>query len=601
MSKAKEKKQEKINRGHELKEWRFSKNETLHRAIVETQLGKMEKDAKSALVDWVRDSSVISRFFRNGEVNVQDDYSNDVEKIIDRMRVFWRFINSPSQLMSFSKGIWMYRGVDFNIGQNMKEGDLMGNVLSNWTRNASAALYFIGRGNDESGVGCCLMLCYFPSDTRYITNHNNSQSEDEHIIPGGTFEYVGSEIVETQWTSVKAQGVRGFSTPKIRLHRFVFHPFSNSRGEATRMAQFIAWPQSIFVYSSDNEYYAHRRVDQLYGSLKVPVPRNDLLNAWSKFFYHWDGTIPLYRAESYLPKPVSHMPKYLRIVSYNVHNGFYDPSDKKHQIKEMMKLIINFNSQVERTSSLQPDILGLQEVANRSREDESKQKQSIDKQIETLLQQRMRLASNCAASEVLYGGFYNQTWLESSMKNRKLGKLSSIDLHAKTPFENKTEGRCATVVCVPLPKVKAHLWVINLQLDVYDVTGKTRIAESQRVLDYINSNIPNQDFVVVMGDFNSVRHQDYTPKHWKWLQKVAMSRDGRGQDTSVAELFSKSGFREAADILEIRIPVSVWSGKRVDFMFLSQRFQKHHIQSFAIDPQNLSDHAPLVLDLDFRY
>jgi endonuclease/exonuclease/phosphatase family metal-dependent hydrolase len=592
MSKEKKKNEkEQKHRGHQLKEWRSSKEKTEYSSHIKTELSKMSKDVQSILGDWVNDSSVFSKFFRDGELIIANDDYDDAEKFLDRMRIFWRFINSPSQTLKLSKGIWMYRGVDFNIGQNMKEGDFMANMLSNWTRNANAALYFIGRKPDSHGMGCCLMLCYFPSETRYVKNHSYQQIEDEHIIPGGTFEYIGSEIVETKWTSVRSMAPREFSTPKIQLHRFVFHPYSNSRGEATRLAQFIQWPASVFIYSSIREYSAHKAVDQAYGSLKVPISYDLLLNAWSTVFTQWNGSRPGYHGQwDNIPHEYITEKLYIRIVSYNVHNGFYDPSDKKLQIEQMM----------ETFTYLQPNILGLQEVANRSRADESKQqqKQSIDKQIETLLNQKMRLAANCKASE-LYGGFYNQTWLDSSMKNVKLGKLSSIDLHAKTPFEKKVEGRCANIVCVHLPKAKkANLWVINLQLDVSDVTGKTRIAESQRVLDYINENVPPSDFVVVMGDFNSVRQQDYTPKHWKWLQDVAMGRYGSGQDTSVAHLFEKADYREAADIFGIRIPISVWSGKRVDFMFLSHHFQRKHIYNFSISPSSVSDHAPLVLDLD---
>lgn len=156
------------------------------------------------------------------------------------------------------------------------------------------------------------------------------------------------------------------------------------------------------------------------------------------------------------------------------------------------------------------------------------------------------------------------------------------------------EGRCAVYRKI------GPFWIFNLHLDVYDSTNFTRIKQIEDVLTIVNT-LPIGEPVMIMGDFNSIRKQDIvdasSSDHATWLLKdrspYGMHRITDQSFIALDRLETVGGFKDVSDIIGIHIPVTVWTGTRVDFIFVKNIPREQILSTFTIFT-NASDHLPLI-------
>lgn len=264
----------------------------------------------------------------------------------------------------------------------------------------------------------------------------------------------------------------------------------------------------------------------------------------------------------------------LRLLSINTHYSFrpFRPSARHVDQSHIQRLV----------KHLQPSICGLQEVAKGG-----------GLTLEQLLSAfSMAAVASCRASDVA-GGLSNVLLTTPTLHANMIG---SVDLHQNLePSFQVSEGRCAAYAVFPLPtggtNHAQNLYVYNTHLDVWDKTGQLRLHEAKRLLDHIASVIGDgQDPVIVMGDLNETDGRDCTPLHREWLQSL------RGQEDQALQLFYRSGFVDAAQLIGTRLPITVWSGKRVDYI-LCKNVAATRIERVFVIPSLLSDHFWLGVDV----
>lgn len=131
------------------------------------------------------------------------------------------------------------------------------------------------------------------------------------------------------------------------------------------------------------------------------------------------------------------------------------------------------------------------------------------------------------------------------------------------------------------------LVIFNTHLDVFDKTGRTRLAQIEELLKEAKAEIAKGKLVVVMGDLNSMRRDDYTKEE---IENIEHYSARHPLDFKVAERIDESGL-----LYEVGFPVkfSVKTGKRVDFIYLSRKFSKGGNVYYS----EASDHLPLFCDL----
>lgn len=317
--------------------------------------------------------------------------------------------------------------------------------------------------------------------------------------------------------------------------------------------------------------------------LRPPVPRAQLLKAW----------VSAARAMSErLPNPPRKSACDVRIVSYNVHNGFFDPADTTLNIDEIMSAVV----------ALAPDVLAMQEIAFRSDGGITPaQLQSYMNAVGRRIgdpRASLELTGVTKASD-LYGWFGNALWhsrrVAPSVSDAP-GAALECDLDAAAA-QKPEEGRSMVIRPYDVPELFStgrKLWLATLQLDVHDRSGRTRLAEAAAAVHCIQRTVDADDYVVITGDFNAILAADYTPEHLDWLRRL-----DPGQDFRVLDFFRQHGFRDAAEMAGVRLPLSVWPGKRVDFVLLGHNFQADNVHRAFVWPTAASDHFPLVVDLVF--
>jgi endonuclease/exonuclease/phosphatase family metal-dependent hydrolase len=181
-----------------------------------------------------------------------------------------------------------------------------------------------------------------------------------------------------------------------------------------------------------------------------------------------------------------------------------------------------------------------------------------------------------------------------------------------------------SALCLKLSLHSMAVWVIGAHLDHLD--GDQRYNEMQMLLKKIdkhdNSGLLTQDDpkttpIIIMGDFNQQRQQDYTPQEWELIEK-SMDRRKACHNDGVAALLEKHNFCCVFDQLpnleshhdhhhhnnniqfrrccnwEIpSLPPSThWSGTTIDYSY-SRNIPIHGVY---ISPAGYSDHRMTVCD-----
>lgn len=261
----------------------------------------------------------------------------------------------------------------------------------------------------------------------------------------------------------------------------------------------------------------------------------------------------------------------VRVITYNVH-FWTDPFEVE----------INHRDVVRMTKTLQPDIFGLQEAlipGGQERDSHSSSGWTI-KNTFVPLRKMQYIVEGCRASKVASRG--------------KTGFGNILAVSTRIPFlhsesmilPGQKEARCAVIGSVNL--FGKEVIVAVTHLDVADKSGRTRRTQMHSLLEFLDSEYVSKP-KMIMGDFNCLRYEDYTPEEREWLDQN--SRSGVDYDT-IREI-EDQGYRDL--FAEGCIKFTAWTGRRVDYIFVKDFPFK--IASTQVFYTSISDHLPLIVDL----
>jgi endonuclease/exonuclease/phosphatase family metal-dependent hydrolase len=319
-------------------------------------------------------------------------------------------------------------------------------------------------------------------------------------------------------------------------------------------------------------------------------------------------------------------PNIIRFTSFNIHNWF-EPTYKKIVRGRMLSVIAQLN----------PDVLGLQEIMLPVPDDDLKnvtlrnkmegygspfqslssskiseiQHRTVKTDLEIDSKYTKELTTPLGSSS---GGiddaFHDFTNLGYSYRSQCMASVTHSGqdtyfgnlLVSKYPVENIIgvslkgyyQGRCMAVaeIIFPLPSerdpkgVNQKMIVCTVHLDVFDFTGKTRLIEIQEVIAFLKKfNEP----IILMGDLNALRYQDYTDDERQWL---ARNNQGYPLDFDVVKELEAHGYQ---DVFR-NFKYSTWTGRRVDYIF-TKNFP-YKIVGTYVYYTSVSDHLPVIMDID---
>lgn len=177
--------------------------------------------------------------------------------------------------------------------------------------------------------------------------------------------------------------------------------------------------------------------------------------------------------------------------------------------------------------------------------------------------------------------------------NKINGIFSKYKIHSKQINLEKDSinniGRNA-LIC-SFPKFNDIIF-IGTHLDVFDNTGKTRKKQITQIFDVINRDEYKNKKIVIAGDLNSLRKKDYNEIEWKHIVDTDNKRNVKTIE-DVIPIIENNGFNESFNDNNSRLNVSVWSERRVDYIFgRNIKF----IDSYVYE-STASDHYPIYADI----
>lgn len=250
----------------------------------------------------------------------------------------------------------------------------------------------------------------------------------------------------------------------------------------------------------------------------------------------------------------------LKVVCYNVHYWF-GPKEK-----------LGLDAIVKVIGALEADVLCLQEVVMPTKGDrvESSDGWSRDDFYSVFEQMGYKYRSVCKADTVHSSG--------SSVFGNVIFSKMPFDKSMALTLAGYKQGRCLALAVI------RDLVIASVHLDVFDDTGKTRRKEIRNALDFIENNFPDKP-VILCGDFNSLRKDDYSSSEIEWLRRNSPSK----LDFETIQEVEREGFTDSFN----GIKFSAWSARRVDFMFTKNL----RVESSSVMYSSASDHIPLVIEV----
>jgi endonuclease/exonuclease/phosphatase family metal-dependent hydrolase len=153
----------------------------------------------------------------------------------------------------------------------------------------------------------------------------------------------------------------------------------------------------------------------------------------------------------------------------------------------------------------------------------------------------------------------------------------------------------------------SDLLFIGTHLDVYDESGQTRLAEVEMILDAIEDRKVQsmlgknrQLNVIVTGDFNCLRPNDYDDDEWNHICRVDRERgvdtwrmkSAKNRKIDAVDRLEKADLIDASVQLGNPIRASVWANRRVDYICGRN---VHFLQASTVRNAS-SDHYPVYAD-----
>lgn len=239
----------------------------------------------------------------------------------------------------------------------------------------------------------------------------------------------------------------------------------------------------------------------------------------------------------------------LRLMTFNVH--LWTDLYHKPNIDRVKKLIIESNS----------DIVGLQEAV------------SFKRSATNIYDEYFK------DTEYKYYAVCNPRYgINMILSKHPIQSTKVVNL-GKTIGHN--ENRYALYVTIK------NINIVLTHLDVYDESEITRLNQIKTILDYNR----NYDNIILMGDLNSLKQDDYTNTRWKAINDSDKKR-GLTTQVMVTNLINENGYTDSLGCVD----VSVWSMRRVDYIYFSKNYPCKIVNSFTI-PTLISDHFPVVCDI----
>jgi endonuclease/exonuclease/phosphatase family metal-dependent hydrolase len=157
-----------------------------------------------------------------------------------------------------------------------------------------------------------------------------------------------------------------------------------------------------------------------------------------------------------------------------------------------------------------------------------------------------------------------------------------------SPDPVKKIPRCALIARF---KTYTDLVVAGTHLDVFDESGDTRVRQIEFLTEYLGNNFDKSSKIIVTGDFNSLRKADYSTKEWDNIVRIDEKRNVKTiQD--VVPVIEKNKFKESFSSLDKKLKVSVWSDRRVDYIY----GKNIKFKSSECYRSTASDHFPIYAD-----
>jgi endonuclease/exonuclease/phosphatase family metal-dependent hydrolase len=133
-----------------------------------------------------------------------------------------------------------------------------------------------------------------------------------------------------------------------------------------------------------------------------------------------------------------------------------------------------------------------------------------------------------------------------------------------------------------------NIWIFNIHLDPYDVTGSTREKQIKFILNKINE-ISNCKRSILLGDFNTLDIKDYSTEKVDYMNKFEpefLSNNDLGEIPKY--------FVDSLSKYNIVNPETSIYKKRVDYIFI---LKDMNYSSSTIIPFTTSDHLPVIIYL----
>ena len=307
----------------------------------------------------------------------------------------------------------------------------------------------------------------------------------------------------------------------------------------------------------------------------------------------------------------------LRLATYNVH-AWADPyfnrnSWPKTISSKLAKICLEQGVDVESRKvtpifdvidALDADILVLQEVAADSLAEFEDYKKIFHAMGYHYGLETFGNMNNDVHSQ--YGPFGN--WILSKYPLSGTPKVTHFSHQYTGHLENKEDSvdRCFVNAKITLPSGEICS-IYGTHLDVFDDSEKVRFHQIQELMNEMDADL--SDNLILAGDLNSVRPDDYTPANWDLLvQDNAKRKNEFSQaplsdkaSTIVLEYLKGKGLVDSFSLKGIAGPqFTTWSGTTIDFIMMKNNSNRASIDDSAVYFSGASDHIPVLMDLNTK-
>jgi endonuclease/exonuclease/phosphatase family metal-dependent hydrolase len=132
----------------------------------------------------------------------------------------------------------------------------------------------------------------------------------------------------------------------------------------------------------------------------------------------------------------------------------------------------------------------------------------------------------------------------------------------------------------------------NLNVTHLDVISEeVRLKQYEKMLKLMDHKKPN----IFMGDFNSLRFEDYSKENWRNIEKVRKEKNWELPQTDLIREVEKSFYDVWSNSTDQEVSGTCRFNTRIDYIFISKE-NNFKIQEFKrIVNDEISDHYPLFM------